>query len=466
MSRNKYILYITLALGIVLVVAFAVQVKKLQKQVRSAVRIIPTEPKSRAGVDQNGLETSTGNSRLRPDVLVKFRAGVSEDTITQITARFNDQVQDAIEAVPGLTTIHDPDSTDAGALAAQYRSLPEVEYAEPNYEISIDQTAKANDVILLNDPRITEQWALTDISAAGAWTSTKGSRDIVVAVLDSGVEYTHADLANNIWTRPADMKPYQDRDLGTIDDIHGYNAVANDGDPLDENGHGTYCAGIIGAECGNNVGICGLNWKTQIMSLKFINAGGFGNVADAVEAINYALDRKNAGVNLRVINASWGLPEPSRALEDMIRKANQAGILFVVASGSTSTDNDATPRYPAGYSLGNIVSVAATDNSGALAQFSNYGARSVSVAAPGKDILTTALGNDYKECSGTSMAAAVVTGVAALSLSKHPNLSVDQLRSLLFKSVDRLAVLRDKRVIAGRINASKAVTAPVPKDRQ
>jgi subtilisin family serine protease len=457
MSRNKYILYITLVLGIVLVVAFAVQVKKLQKQVRSAVRIIPTEPKSRGGVDQNGLETSTANSRLRPDVLVKFRAGVSEDTITQITARFNDQVQDEIEAVPGLTTIHDPDSTDAGTLAAQYQSLPEVEYAEPNYEISIDQTAKANDVILLNDPRITEQWALTDIGAAGAWTSTKGSRDIVVAVLDSGVEYTHVDLANNIWTRPAEMKPYQDRDLGTIDDIHGYNAIANDGDPLDENGHGTYCAGIIGAECGNNVGICGLNWKTQIMSLKFINAGGFGNVGDAVEAINYALDRKNAGVNLRVINASWGLSEPSRALEDMIRKANQAGILFVVASGSAGTDNDATPRYPAGYNLGNIISVAATDKSGALAEFSNYGAKTVNVAAPGKDILTTALGNDYKECSGTSMAAAVVAGVAALSLSKHPTLSVDQLRSLLLRSVDKLPVLQGKRVTAGRINAAKAV---------
>ena len=162
MSRNKYILYITLVLGIILVVAFAVQVKKLQKQVRSSVRIIPAEPKSRAGVDQNGLETNTTNSRLRPDVLVKFRAGVSEDTITQITTRFNDQLQDEIEAVPGLTTIHDPDNTDASALADQYRALAEVEYAEPDYEISIDQAA--SDAILLNDPRLTEQWALTDLA--------------------------------------------------------------------------------------------------------------------------------------------------------------------------------------------------------------------------------------------------------------------------------------------------------------
>ena len=262
------------------------------------------------------------------------------------------------------------------------------------------------------------------------------------------------------------MKPYQDRDLGTIDDIHGYNAVANDGDPLDENGHGTYCAGIIGAECGNNLGICGLNWKIQIMSLKFINAGGFGNVADAVEALNYALDRKSAGVNLRVINASWGLTEHSRALEDMIRKTNQAGILFVAASGSTSRDNDATPRYPASYNIGNIISVAATDKSGALAQFSNYGAKSVHLAAPGKNILTTALGNDYKECSGTSMAAAVLTGVAALALSNHPNHSVDQLRSQLLRSVDKLPDLQGKVTTGGRINASKAVAAPGSKGRQ
>jgi subtilisin family serine protease len=455
MSRNKYILYIALVLGLILVVAFGVQVKNLQKQFRSSVRIIPAEPKSRAGVDQNGLETSSATSRTRPNILVKFRAGVSTDTVTQITARFNDQVQDDIEAVPGLKTIHDPDNTDAAALAAQYRSLPEVEYAEPNYEISIDQAA--SDEILLNDPRITEQWALTDVSAPKAWASTKGSKDIVVAVLDSGVEYTHADLANNIWTRPADMKPYQDQDLGTIDDIHGYNAVTNDGDPLDENGHGTNCAGIIGAECRNALGLCGVNWNIKIMSLKIFNAGGFGHLADAVEALNYAIARKQAGVNLRVINSSWGLSEHSRALENMISKAYEAGILFVAASGNTSANIDATPRYPASYGLRNIISVAATDKSGALAQFSNFGTMSVSVAAPGKEILTTALGNDYQERSGTSMAAAMVAGVAALSLSDHPDLSVDQLRSLLLRSVDKLPDLQGKVVTAGRINAAKAV---------
>ena len=454
MSRNKYILYIALLLVIILAFAFAIQIKRLPKQVRSSVRIIPAESKNREDVAQNGLNQNAVTSLARPEILVKFRAGVSADTIEQITNRFNDRIQDEIEAVPGLVAIHDPDSGDAIALSAQYSALPEVEYAEPNYEISLDQAA--NDVNRVNDPRLAEQWALSDIGLPEAWTRTKGSSEIVVAVLDSGVEYTHVDLVNNIWARPATMAPYRDQDLGTVDDGHGYNAVANDGDPTDDNGHGTLCAGIIGAECGNNVGICGVNWKVQIMPLKFTNAGGFGYVADAVEAINYGIYRKRAGVNLRVINASWGLSQPSRALEDVIRKAYEAGILFVAASGSTSSDNDTSQRYPAGYNLGNIISVAATDRSDALAQFSNYGAKSVHLAAPGKDILTTALGNDYEQHSGTSMAAAFVAGVAALALSARPGLSVDELRSLLLRSVDRVPGLRGKVSTGGRINAAKA----------
>jgi subtilisin family serine protease len=456
MSRNKYILYIALVLVIVLVLAFGLQVRKLQKQIRSSVRIIPAESKSREDAAQNELNQNAASSAAHPEILVKFRASVSADAINQITRRFNDQVEDEIEAVPGLTAIHDQDNADAAATAIQYQALPEVEYAEPNYEINIDQAG--NNATAANDPRFGEQWALSKINAPQAWAKTKGGGEIVIAVLDSGVEYTHADLVNNIWTRPSGVKPYQDRDLGTIDDVHGYNAVANDGDPMDDNGHGTACAGIIGAECGNQVGLCGVNWKTQIMALKIINAGGSGYVADAVEAINYAIDRKRAGVDLRVINASWGLTQPSRALEDIIRKAYDAGILLVVASGSAHTNNDAIPRYPAGYNLGNIISVAATDRDDALAEFSNFGAKSVQLAAPGKEILTTALGNDYEKRSGTSMAAPVVAGVASLALSAHPGLSVDQLRSLLRESVDRLPGLRGKVSTGGRINATRAVS--------
>lgn len=455
MSRNKYILCLAVVLGIILALAFASQVRRLQEQLRSSVRILPAESKSREDA-QNGLDQETASSS-RPEVLVKFRAGVSTQTIEQITARFHDQLQDEIEAVPGLVAIDDPDNLEASAVAAQYQPLPEVEYAEPNFAISLDQADSDTNPALVNDPRLAEQWILAEIKARQAWTTTKGSGDVVIAVLDSGVEYTHADLRNNIWTRPASVNPYQDVDLGTIDDVHGYNALGNDGDPLDDNGHGTNLAGIIGAECGNSVGICGVNWKTQIMPLKFINAGGFGYVADALEAINYAIDRRHAGVNIRVINAGWGLTEHSRALEDVIRKTYEAGILFVAAAGSSNTNIDLRPHYPAGYGIGNIISVAATGRNDAPAAFSNYGLKSVDLAAPGQDILATGLGNDYEQRSGTSLAAAIVTGVAALALAAQPNLSVDQLRSLLLESVDRLPGLRGKVSTSGRVNAAKAV---------
>ena len=231
------------------------------------------------------------------------------------------------------------------------------------------------------------------------------------------------------------------------------------GDPMDDNGHGTHCAGIIGAEGGNEIGISGVNWKVKIMPLKFMNSGGFGTTKDAIEAINYVIDRKRAGVNVRVISASWGSRMRSQALGDVIRKAQEAGILFVAASGNDSANTDQFPQYPAGYDLANVISVAALNRQDELASFSNYGAKSVHLAAPGANILSTWLGNEYEEHSGTSMATPMVSGVAALVLSKRPQLSVDELRSVLLKSVDKLPQLNGKVSTGGRINAAKAVGA-------
>jgi subtilisin family serine protease len=315
-----------------------------------------------------------------------------------------------------------------------------------------------------------QQWSLkntgqnggkldADIGALRAWEKTHGSDKVVVAVLDSGVDYTHPDLASNIWVRPADVAEYNDEELGTIDDRHGFNAVDTDRDPMDDNGHGTHCAGIIGAEGGNNLGIAGVNWKVEIMPLKFMSAGGFGTTKDAIEAINYVIDRKRAGVNVRIISASWGSTQKSQALEDVIRKAGEEGILFIAASGNSSEDADKRPHYPASYNLPNVISVAALNRKDELASFSNYGAKSVHIAAPGAEILSTWLNGDFREASGTSMATPEVSGVAALVLSIDPELSVEKLRERLFKSVDKLPALEGKIVTGGRINAAKAVGA-------
>jgi subtilisin family serine protease len=259
-----------------------------------------------------------------------------------------------------------------------------------------------------------------------------------------------------MWRRPEKMAPYHDNELGTMDDEFGFNAI-DGSDPMDDNGHGTHCAGIIGAEGENEIGIAGVNWKVQIMPLKFMNASGSGSTKDAIEAINYVIDRKKAGVNVRIISASWGSTQKSRALGDVIRKAYENDILFVAAAGNSSVDNDRMPHYPSSYDSPNVVSVAALDRHDALASFSNYGAKSVAIAAPGVEILSTWLGNEYEEKSGTSMATPVVSGVAALILAEHPDMSVDNLKKKLLASTDPIVALKGKTITGGRINAAKAL---------
>jgi subtilisin family serine protease len=351
-----------------------------------------------------------------------------------------------------------------------------VEYAHPNYQIELDPIDPVSERDLLhrtstgapNDPKFADQWSLNnlgqdggkeraDIDALQAWLKTRGSEKVVVAVLDTGVDYTHHDLVSNIWTRPDSVPQYADDELGSFDDEHGFDADAEIGDPMDDNGHGTHCAGIIGAEGNNGVGIAGINWNVSIMPLKFLGRGGFGSTKNAIEAINYAIDRKKKGVNLRVINASWGSTQYSRALEDAIRAAGDNGILFVAAAGNSSTDNDRRAHYPSNYNLPNVISVAALDRTDSMASFSNFGVKTVHIAAPGREIVSTWLGNAYREASGTSMAAPHVAGVAALILSAEPNLSVAKLRERLLSSVDELAVLKGKTATGGRLCAAQSL---------
>jgi thermitase len=467
MNRNNIFIHLALALVLILVAAFAGQLNRWQKQWKTKVRIVPMEKQRVANTAE---QIALNESRIsgRPEVLVKFRSGVSQETIESLTSRLHDRVEDRIENAPGWESIDDLDDAEPAQIVAEYSRLPEVEYAEPNFEIELDATDGPLVPVLPHDPQFNEQWALAnsgqrggkegaDISATLAWAKTTGSNTVVVAVLDSGVDYTHEDLAANMWVRPSNMAPYRDSELGTVDDLNGYNAIDNTSDPMDENGHGTHCAGIIGAEGENDLGIAGVNWKVQIMPLKFMNAGGFGTTKDAIEAINYVIDRKKAGVNVRIISASWGSTQRSRALEDVIRKAYENDILFVAAAGNASTNNDRSPHFPSSYNVPNVISVAALDRHDQLASFSNYGAKSVAVAAPGVDILSTWLGNEYEEKSGTSMATPVVAGVAALVVAENPRMSVDDLRKRILASSDPIVALKGKTVTGGRINAAKAL---------
>ncbi|MGB9178990.1 MAG: S8 family serine peptidase [Pyrinomonadaceae bacterium] len=486
MNRNNFLGHLALALTVILVAAFAGQVRRWQKDWQKQ----QTEPRAaqpaQPNVDEASDSDEDGDEKededaTKAEVLVRFRAGTSEETIRNDVERFNDDLEDEIESVQGLEIIRAEDGEDINEVVKEYAALPEVEYAEPNFEIKAEpelgnvvhydasQSLGENHSALgPNDPMFANQWALentgqnggkaqADIRAVKAWEKTKGSEKIVVAVLDTGVDYTHPDLLNNMWLRPANVPVYTDNELGEFDDIRGFSAI--DDNPMDDNGHGTHCAGIIGAEGDNGFGIVGVNWKVEIMPLKFMNANGSGTTADAIECINYVIDRKNEGVNIRIISASWGSRMKSKALEDAIRKAGDAGILFVAASGNDGANSDKTPHYPAGYNLPNVVSVAAMTRNDQLASFSNYGAKSVHIAAPGAEILSTWLNGSFEEHSGTSMATPVVSGVAALILSGHSNLSVEELRERLFKSVDKLDSLNGKVSTGGRLNAAKAVGA-------
>ncbi len=412
--------------------------------------------------------------------MVKFRSDVSLAEIKKIVGKNNDRIEDVFQQEKGWFSIDDLDNKDKTEVAAQYRAMSDVvAYAEPNYEIKLEDPGSYSlpdkfirddtpNPLLPNDPMFNEQWALNndgqgggkdkaDIRALLAWAKTQGSNDVVVAVLDSGVDYTHPDLVANMWFRPDNIPQYKDDELGTINDLHGFNAVDNQSDPMDDNGHGTHCSGIIGAEGDNDEGIAGINWQVQIMPLKFMGRGGFGTTKDAIEAINYAIDRKQKGVNVRVINASWGSTQNSKALEDAIRAAGEAGILFVAAAGNNGTSNDKSPHYPSNYDLPNVISVAALDRTDQLASFSNFGIKTVHIAAPGKDILSTWLGDNYREASGTSMATPYVAGTAALILASEPKLSVEKLRERLLSSVDKLDSLNGKVESGGRLNAAKSV---------
>lgn len=340
---------------------------------------------------------------------------------------------------------------------------PAVAFAEPDYRV----TATA----VTNDPLFASQWALqnlgasggvpgADIDAPGAWALSTGA-GVIVATTDTGADLAHPDLAANLWTNPGEIAGNgldDDRD-GWIDDVHGIDAANGDGSPADDNGHGTHVAGTIAAAAGNGVGVAGVAPGARVMPLKFMDSGGSGYTSAAITAIAYAQAH-----GAQVINASWGGGGYSEALRRAILQAGQAGIVFVAAAGNDGANTDASPDYPADYDLPSVISVAASDRNDALAPFSNRGACSVDLAAPGVGILSTVPGG-YATYSGTSMAAPHVAGTAALMLARAPGQAPADVRARIVSSAKRRPAFAGVTVAGGRLDARAAVaaaSAPAP----
>ncbi len=349
------------------------------------------------------------------------------------------------------------DEAEIAKVCAELRAQnPGVElFCEPNTLFRVSATP--------NDPRFSELYGLTKIKATTAWNTTKGSASVKVAVIDTGVDYQHADLAANIAKNTAETpgNGIDDDGNGYVDDYYGYNFAYSTGDPMDDDGHGTHCAGTIGARGNDGKGVVGVNWVVGLVPVKALDSTGSGYLSDIAAGIHYALDR-----NVSVISMSLGGESNSELLEDAIAAAKAKNIVVVVAAGNESANNDVTPSYPANSPHDNVISVAATDSRDILADFSNYGVSKVDVAAPGVDIVSTVRGG-YASYSGTSMATPHVAGLAALIKATNPSLTYSQIKSIILRSADKVSSLNGKLVTGARINAAAAVAlaagnAPLP----
>jgi len=316
-----------------------------------------------------------------------------------------------------------------------------------------------------NDPNFNQLWGLNntgqnggkadaDIDAPEAWVRTTDS-SVVIGVIDTGVDYNHPDLRNQMWKNLGEIagNSIDDDHNGYIDDVYGYDFVNNDGDPFDDNSHGTHVSGTIAAQANNNIGITGVNWNAKIMALKWLDSNNRGYISNAIRAINYATQ-----MGVKITNNSWTADHSSQVLYDAINAAGQKGSLFVAAAGNDyGNNNDVNPKYPASYNLDNIISVAATDRNDNLATFSNIGAQSVDIGAPGVDILSSVPGGGYDSYQGTSMATPHVAGVVSLLMSKFPSETAAQIKNRLLAGVDPISALSGVTVTGGRLNAFKAL---------
>lgn len=397
------------------------------------------------------------------EIFVRFKEKRSPYEGASVHAAVGATVIERFETVEGLELVKLPPGMDVKEAIEHYQQRPDVLYAEPNYIVQAQ--------VIPNDPRFGELWGLhnvgqrsgsiagADIKAPKAWDITTGSRDVVVVVIDTGIDYTHTDLSANMFRNVPDCNTNKldDDGNGFADDCYGIDAINNDSDPMDDNGHGTHVAGTIGAVGNNGVGVVGVNWMVSLMACKFLGAGGSGPTDGAIRCLDYVGIMWDRGVNILATNNSWGGGGFSRALLDAIEAQRRRGILFIAAAGNAGRDTDMVRFYPAGYFLPNVISVAATDETDNLASFSNFGRQTVHLGAPGNAILSAAPGNAYRTSSGTSMAAPHVTGVAALLKAQDPDRDWRAIKNLILASGEGMASLTET-VSRRRLDAHRALT--------
>lgn len=355
-------------------------------------------------------------------------------------------------------------------LIANIKNNPNVSIVEPNFIYHASYGFNKS-----NDPLFGKLWGISnsgqpdsagqtgipgvDINATEAWKVQTGSKNVIIAVIDTGINYKSADLKDNMWINEKESngkKGVDDDGNGFVDDIYGWNFVKNNSNPLDDQGHGSHCSGTIGAKGNDGKGIVGVNWNTRLMALKFLDSNGSGSLDNALKAIDYAT--KNGA---KVMSNSWGGGGFSETLKQAIERSNQAGAIFIAAAGNESNNNDESPSYPASYDVPNIISVAAIDNQGKLANFSNYGKNLVHIAAPGVNIFSTT-NKGYDSWSGTSMATPHVSGVAGLMFSQYPEMTNLQVKDLILKTARPLKGLKNKVKTAGLVDAYAALMQIVP----
>jgi len=402
---------------------------------------------------------------VKGHVLVKIDMHHSVLAKARIEREFGMKNIENYSLVEGLGLYRFDPKIDVMEIVKQLSAKDYVIYAEPDYIYHVaDQQA------FVDDSEFPRQWALenkaqtggkidADINAELMWTYQKGSRNVVIGITDTGIDYTHPDLIDNLWRNGKEIPDnnVDDDQNGFVDDIFGINAIKKTGTPLDDNMHGTHVAGIIGAVGDNHLGVVGVAQQVQIAACKFLSSSGSGSLANALVCMEYFAALKSRAdnpINLVATNNSWGGGGVSQSMLDAIKAHERLGILFIAAAGNDSSNNDNRDTFPANYNVANVISVAATDHNDRIATFSNYGKKTVHVAAPGVKVLSTILSQKYGELSGTSMAAPHVTGLSAVIASQFNELNYFGIKNLIMTGGQKTDATANTTISGKRIRGA------------